>query len=284
MGKRKQKSGMVTGKTSIISMGLLILALFVCAFPFYVMIVGAFKNNTALESAPPDLNPFVHMNLDSFRYVLKETEVILWFKNSLVLAVSVSVITMIVAAMAGYSFAKFKSRILSLLFGVVLATMALPQTMLLVPNFLVAKTLHLNNTMIGTILTSVAPPFGIFLCRQFMKDIPDELLEAAELDGCGEFYKFIRIVIPLSLPAFGALFIFTFLGVWNDFLWQSIMLNSQSLTTLAIGIQKVTVSSMLARYSYQFALSFISTIPIFIVFFSCQKLFIKGISSGAVKG
>ena len=275
MKKRKRM-----GIPSIIFMGILF---FLFLSPFYVMLVGAFKNQMALTLIPPDLNPFQNMILGTLIYVFTKSDILRWLVNSFLVSLGVAACTILVGAMAGYAFAKKRFRGRNVLFAVVIATMILPRQMLLIPNYLVALNLNLANTMLGVILTTVATPFGVFLCRQFMSSIPSELTEAAEIDGCNEFSKFFKIIIPLSVPVLGALAIFSFLGAWNDYLWQLIMISDKDLLTVPIGVAKFAQQSY-QNTGRQLMASAISTIPMMIIFFSCQKFFIKGITVGAVKG
>ena len=215
---------------------LLTLLVLIFMFPFYVMLVGAFKNQIALTMVPPDLNPFMRTTANNLKYVLDKSGIFQWLLNSTVMSLGVALLTAFVSGTAGYSFAKKRFRGHNVLFAVVIATMLLPRQMLLIPNYLVAMNLGLTNRMIGLILTSVSPAFGIFLCRQFMEGLPTELIEAADMDGCGEIRKFVSIVVPLSAPAMGALAIFSFFSTWNDYLWQLIMISSRPLQTVPIGI------------------------------------------------
>ena len=268
-----------------VSVLILVLVLILFTVPFYIMLTGSLKNNSALELKPPDFNIFKNVSLRSYVEAFSTRPIWRWISNSVIAAVSVGVINVFVAAMAGYIFARRRTPVLKALFAVVIATMILPQTMLLIPNYLVATKLNLRDSMIGLVLTSVNPAYGVFLCRQYMISLPNELFEAAELDGCSELAKFFRIAVPLSWPAFGSLFIFTFLGIWNDFLWQSIMMTSKDNMTLAMGIQSLLTSgSDIRKYSLQFAVSTFSMLPVFLLFFSCQKAFIKGITAGSIKG
>jgi multiple sugar transport system permease protein len=162
--------------------------------------------------------------------------------------------------------------------------MILPRQLLLIPQYLVAQNLALTQKFIGVILTSVAPAFGIFLCRQFMQSIPTELIESAEIDGYGEIGKFVNIILPLSVPAVGALSIFTFLGVWNDFLWQFIMLSNKR-QTVPVGISIFSqVQARYANYGYQLAGALAAIIPVIVIFLFFQRFFIKGITMGSIKG
>ncbi len=266
-----------------ISFVLLCLLMAVFLFPYYVMLVGAFKNQMALQLVPPDLNPVQNLTEANWKYVWEKTEILRWLLNSLIVSAGVAAVTVFIGATAGYSFAKKRFRGSVILFSVVIATMLLPRQMLLIPNYLVAMKLHLTNTRIGLILTTVSPAFGVFLCRQFMSSIPAELLEAAEIDGCGELRRFTRIVLPMALPALGALGIFSFFSAWNDYLWQLIMISDKELRTTPIGIALFS-QGQVTNTGYQMMAALIATLPMLIIFLSCQKFFIKGITVGGVKG
>ena len=262
---------------------LLTILVLIFLFPFYVMLVGAFKNQMALTMVPPDLNPFIRTTANNLKYVLDKSGIFQWLLNSTVMSLGVALLTAFVSGTAGYSFAKKRFRGHNVLFAVVIATMLLPRQMLLIPNYLVAMNLGLTNKMIGLILTSVSPAFGIFLCRQFMEGLPTELIEAADMDGCGEIRKFISIVVPLSAPAMGALAIFAFFSTWNDYLWQLIMIGSRPLQTVPIGIATFS-QGQISNVGRQLMAAAIATLPMLIVFLLCQKAFVRGITLGGVKG
>ena len=266
-----------------VSFTLLILLILVFLFPYYVMITGAFKSQMALQLIPPDLNPFRNLTGKNAAYVWQKTEILLWIANSTAVSLGTAIITVFIGATAGYAFAKKRFRGQELIFALVIATMLLPRQMLLIPNYLVAMKLHLTNSRIGLILTTVSPAFGVFLCRQFMGSIPIELLEAAEIDGCGEIRRFIGIVLPMALPALGALGIFSFFSAWNDYLWQLIMIADKGLRTTPIGIALFS-QGQITNTGYQLMAAMIATLPMLIIFLSCQKFFVKGITIGGVKG
>ena len=159
----------------------------------------------------------------------------------------------------------------------------MPKQVLLIPNYLVANELGLVNKMIGVILTSIAPAFGVFLSRQFYTSLPSELFEAAELDGCGEVRKFFSIALPLSSSAVGTIGIFSFFGCFNDYLWQLVMISDKKLKTLPIGIS-MYAQSMPGNKAAQLAVALFATVPVIIIFLIFQKFFIKGATEGSVKG
>ena len=251
--------------------------------PFYIMLVGAFKPNVNLIKIPVDLVPFKDFTLANFNMVFEKSELLLWLRNSFLISISVSVLTAFIAVTAGYAFAKIEFPGKRFFFILVMATMMMPKQMLLIPNYLVAYNLHLQDTIHGVILTSIAPAFGVFLSRQFISSLPTALFDAAEIDGCSEPGKFFWIALPLSFPAVGTISIFAFFNVFNDYLWQIIMISSKGLKTLPIGLvffaQKVK-----NNISAQLALSLLATVPLIIIFLLFQNFFVRGVTAGAVKG
>jgi multiple sugar transport system permease protein len=256
----------------------------ITGFPFYLMFVGAFKPSSALTSIPPDINPFINLVTKNFTHVVLETDVFVWMGNSFIVSGFVALLTMLIAATAGYVLARINFPFNNLIFVLVIITMIMPRQILLIPNFLVALNLGLVNSLFGVIVTTVAPAFGIFLCRQFMLNIPKEMSEAAEIDGCYELRTFFHIIVPMSLPALGAIGIFAFFAAFNDYLWQLVMISNKSLQTVPIGIAMFAQKSVNRNLGYQLMTALIVTVPLLALFIACQKFFIKGITLGGVKG
>ena len=269
-------------KKSVVTSVLLFLGNVFMLLPLYLMFVGSLKTNKAMMGIPPDFNLFGELTLDNFRYVFERSDILQWLLNSFIISGGTALLTVLVASMAGYSFAKIRFRGKNLLFSIVIATMIMPRQILVIPNFLVADSLNLTNKIIGVILTSVMPAFGIFLCRQFMQTIPSSLMDAAEIDGCTEFRKFWNIIVPLSLPAMASVGVLSFFTTFNDYLWQLVMLSDPSLQTLPNGIALFS-QKMVANNGAKFAAATIATVRLVILFLCCQKFFIKGITMGGVK-
>lgn len=270
-------------KISIVNLILLILVLLIVTFPFYVMLVGAFKLPIELTKMPVNLVPFTKFTLKNMQKVLKESEVFLWLRNSFIISAAVAASTIFIGISAGYAFAKIPFRGKIFFFSLVMATMMMPKQTLMIPNYLVARTLHLENSMIGVILTSIAPAFGVFLSRQQISSMPKELFDAAEIDGCGEIAKFFRIVLPLSLPTVGTIGILSFFATFNDYVWQSIMISDKNLRTLPVGLSYFTQLQS-SNKGAQLAMALVATIPLGLLFLLCQKFFIKDATAGALKG
>lgn len=283
MNKNKGERRLERKKISIPSTILLVLIMLITMFPFYIMIVGTFKPAISLVTFPIDLNPFENLTLKNLNKVLQKSDVFLWLKNSFIISLSVAILTCFVAVTAGYAFARIDFKGKKVFFMLVMATLMMPKQVLLIPNYLVANSLGLVDKMIGVILTSIAPAAGVFLCRQFIVSMPKELFEAAEIDGCGELKKFIRVALPLSMPAIGTTAIFAFFGTFNDYLWQLVMISKKTLKTLPIGVT-LFAQTQQGNKAVQLAVAFVATIPLVVLFLLLQKFFIKGSTEGAVKG
>ena len=269
------------------SFSLVLLVLFMAAslLPLYIMISGSLKPSMSFFLVPMDFNPFTNLSLNNFRIVLKKVDMFRAFGNSLFITGMIVAITLLVSAMGGYVFAKKKFAGKRFWFVVLLITMMLPRQLLMVPNFIIANSMNLADKPFGVILTSVNAAYGIFLCKQFMSSLMDEMIEASVIDGCGEVRIFTRIVAPLSKPVFGALAIFTFINCWNDFIWQNIMLTSKAHRTIPLALSYlIGLQDGTSTIGPQMAGATMSMIPILIFFLCFQRYFIKGISMGAVKG
>ena len=170
-----------------------VLAMIWCLIPLYVMLVGALKPSVALSLIPADLNPFTNLRLTNFADVMESSRIGRAFLNSLIISVSTCVLTVAVGMMGGYAFAKRKFFGKKALFMLLMVTMMLPNQVMMIPRYMVAKNLELTNELYGVILTTINAAYAIFLCRQFILSIPDELLGAARIDGCSEFQGFFHI-------------------------------------------------------------------------------------------
>ncbi|MFN8522263.1 MAG: carbohydrate ABC transporter permease [Chloroflexota bacterium] len=203
--------------------------------------------------------------------------------NSVVIAVAATVIGVTLNSLAGFAFAKYQFRGRELLFYLVLATMMVPFQITMIPIYVTIASLGLINNYWGVILPGAASAFGIFLIRQFMQSIPDELLDAARIDGASELGIFVRIVLPLSGPALAVLAIFTFLARWNDYLLPLLVLNRQFMFTLPIGITNF-IGEYRAEWSLVMAVALISVIPPVLLFLFFQRYFVSGIAMTGMKG
>lgn len=276
---------MPTHRRFSLSLVFLLLLMAVSLLPFYIMVSGSLKPSMSFFMVPMDFNPFINLGLSNYRAVLKKVDMFRSFGNSLFITGTTVMITVVISAMSGYVFAKKKFAGKRFWFVVLLVTMMLPRQLLMVPNFMIAHSLNLTDKAFGVILTTVHASYGIFLCKQYMSTLMDEMIEASVIDGCGEVRIFTEIIVPLSTPVFGALAIFTFISCWNDFIWQNIMLTSKANRTIPLALSYlIGLQDGVSTIGPQMAGATMSMIPILIFFLFFQKYFIKGISMGAVKG
>lgn len=222
---------------------------------------------------PPSLIP-ENPIWDNFRDLFQSFDFLLYLKNTLIVVVC-SFGGMLLNAMAGFGFAKYKFKGRETLFYLVLATMMIPGQVIMIPVYLIMNGLGLTNTMPGIVLPGLVGAYGIFLFRQFISNISDELLAAARIDGASEWYIFTRIILPVSKPILAVQGITTFIGGWNSFLWPLIMANEEKLYTLSVGLQLLK-GQYTTNYALQMAGSSFMVVPIVIVFIFLQKYILQG--------
>lgn len=250
------------------------------SIPFLWMISSAFKPESEVLQLTPTLIP-ENPTLENFIKLFTELNFLVYLKNTLII-VFFSFIGLLFNAMAGYGFAKFHFKGRDKIFYVVLSTMMIPGQVTMIPVYLLLNEMGLTNTMTGIILPGLAVAFSIFLFRQFMTTIPTDLIEAARLDGAGEFYIFFRLIIPIAKPIFAVQGILTFIAAWNSFLWPLIIANDESLYTLSVGL-----SLLQGQYANNFALQMAGAafmvIPIMIIFSFFQKYIVEGFTMSGIK-
>ena len=261
------------------------LILILALVPFIIMIIGSIKPNMTFSIVPIDMSPFSNTTLKNYESVLETVNITQAFRNSLFILIFVVVAEVVLAIMAGYIFAIKEFPCKKLLFGLVIVTMMLPKQLLLVPNFMVAKKLHLINTLAGVALTTINASYGIFLTRQYVLTIPKEFYEAAKIDGCGELSIFLKIILPFLKPVMAAIAIYSMFNVWNDYLWQNVMLSSETNQTVPLMLAYLSnkISNGFPVVGLQMAGSVIAIAPVLTFFIVFQKWFIEGITVGGVK-
>ena len=250
--------------------------------PLLQMITTSFKTSGEALRVPPTLLP-EHASLDAYRTVLTQAPFGLWFRNSVLVAVSVTALILFTSSLAGYIFAKFKFPGRDLLFTLLLGTLMVPFPVILIPIYLIVNNLHLLNTLFALIVPSTVSAFGIFLMRQFIAAIPDDLIDAARLDGASEFGIYWRLIRPQLGPAMGALGIFTFLASWNDYLWPLIAINDQDKMTLPLALAFFN-SSHATRYDLVMAAAVLIVLPVIAAFLFFQRQFINALVLSGMKG
>lgn len=242
-------------------------------FPFVWMVSSSLKlpaDIYTLNLIPPK------PTLDNYRTVLEETKYLRWFANSLVIALITTASVAFFASIAGYALAKFQFPGRSVIFILILSTLMVPTEMLVIPWYMMSIRLHWTDTYQGIMFPGVISAFGVFLMRQFFSGVPNDLIDAARLDGFSEFRIFWKIAIPQVKPAIAALCIFTFLGNWNAYIWPLIVTRSEEMRTLPVGIAFFSSESGSAFHLIM-ASAALATIPVLVVFLIFQRQIIKGI-------
>ncbi len=265
----------------VVALIVLIVLAFLFIFPLYWIVTGSFKDAIAINSATPEWFPS-EPTMDNF-VRLFDKPALRWLANTVIMAVAAMVLTCITAAMAGYVLAKKRFFGQKILFSLFVCAMALPKQVILIPLLKEMSFLGLHDSLWAVILPTVGWPFGVFLMKQFSEGIPTELLEAVRIDGAGEIKTFTQIVLPIIKPGIGALAIFTFINSWNDYFLQLIMLNSQEVLTISLGIAKLQ-TEMSNDFGLIMAGAALGSVPIIVIFLMFQKYFTQGITMGAVKG
>lgn len=203
--------------------------------------------------------------------------------NTAKLSVIVTLLQLLTSSFAAYAFSKLRFKGRNALFLGYIATIAIPWQAYMVPQFIMMRSMGLNNTHLAIIFLQAFSAFGVFLMRQFYQGIPDELCEAARIDGLNEYGIWAKIMLPLSKPALSTLTIFTFVNTWNDFLGPMIYLTKTELKTIQIGL-RMFITQYSAEYGLIMAASVISIIPVLIVFLALQKYFVQGVAASGIKG
>lgn len=272
-------------KKNIIKISLYIFVIcssLVMLLPFIWMLSASLKTEAQVFEYPIKWIPLLPQ-WQNYIIIWQKIDFLTFYINSIKLAVIITALQIITCSLAAYAFAKIDFPERNTMFLGYIATLMVPFQVVMIPQFIIIKNLNLTNTHLALILLQAFSPFGVFLLRQFYMGIPNELSEAARIDGLNEFGIYLRVVLPLSKPALASLGIFTFVQVWNDFLGPLIYLNSDNLKTIQLGI-RMFISWYSADYSLIMAAAICSLLPIFIIFLFAQKFFVEGIAMSGLKG
>lgn len=273
--KRRPPSGWAVLRTALlIGSGLMAVA------PILWIGVGSFKTLPELIGHPLSLPS--SLSFANYTSGFSQFDFLVYLRNSLIVTVSATLLTVALSATAGYALAKYNFRGRNFLFIVVLATIMIPVQVILVPIFQVVVDLHLVNSLWGLIIPPAATPTGVFLMRQYFLSIPDELIEAARIDGSGEFRTFVRIILPNAKPALTVLAIISVGWRWNDFIWPLIVAQSPGVYTLPVSIGLLS-SEQAVPYNTILAMVFTSMIPVLIMFAFLQRHIVRGIAMSGLK-
>lgn len=274
-GRRTPTTGLVVRYTVLTATALVIL------IPLVWTVLSSFKTELELAARPPHPLP-AQFNLDIYAGALHSFEFGTYLTNSTIVTVSATILTLVINTMCAYGLAKYNFRGRNLLFLLVLATIMVPLQVILISVYQVAAQLGLVNTLLGMIIPPAATPTGVFLLRQYMLSIPDELIEAARIDGAGEFRTFLRVVVPLCGAPIAVVTIFSIMWRWNDFLWPLIIAQDQSKYTLPVALAQFN-SQLIVPFNYILAMSVVSMLPVIIMFLFLQRYIVLGIANSGLK-
>ena len=269
--------------TDILIYSLLISVSVFMILPFIWMVSTSLKPADEIFAIPPIIiSP--NSSLKAYVYLQEQYNILSIVKNTFVIAFSATILRLFFCALGGYGFAKFKFPGQGALFAFLLATMVIPGAVTLVPVYIIMRDLHWIDTFWPLIIPGAANAFGIFFMRQYIMSVSNELMDAARIDGAGEFTIFWRIILPIIAPGLTSLGLIFFMGSWNDFLGPLIYLKSPEHFTLPLIIRSLVGPVGRTVYDVQMATSVISLIPLLIIFLIFQRRIVEGITAGAIKG
>ena len=276
----KEKSGVTGGKIAVYTV--LILLSILTIIPFAWMLSASLKLNKDVFTWPMEWIP---SNPQWANYINIWTKIPLlkYISNTAILTVVVTLLQLLTSSFAAYAFAKLRFKGRNLLFLGYIATIAMPWQVYMVPQFMMMSGMGLNDKLLAMVCLQAFSAFGVFLMKQFYDGIPDELCEAARIDGLSEYGIWRRIMLPLSKPSLATLTIFTFVNTWNDFLGPLLYLHTDTKKTLQLGL-RMFIGQYSSEYGLIMAASVIALIPVLIVFLSLQKYFVQGVASTGLKG
>jgi multiple sugar transport system permease protein len=252
------------------------------ALPFVWMVLSSFK--TLQEFYSFDFLPKT-WSLEAYKQVLTQTQYLRWYENSLLVGVVVTLSELFFASLVGYTLAKFTFRGNRAIFLLILSTMMIPTELLVIPWYVMSSQLGWTDTYWGIMFPGMIEAFGVFLMRQFMLGVPNDLLDAARIDGMSEFGVFFKVALPQVKPALAALGILSFLGNWNAYLWPVIAISTESMRTLPVGMSLFsTADAGGLQWNLIMAMSTLAVIPIVIVYFIFQRRIAEGIALTGLKG
>ncbi|MGV9293581.1 MULTISPECIES: carbohydrate ABC transporter permease [Amycolatopsis] len=254
----------------------------VFAAPLVWLLLSSVMSNAEINRFPPSLWPS-GIDFSGYRYVLENALFLRWFSNSLIVSVVTVAANLVFGSLGGYAFARMRFRGSKAMLGLMMATMAVPFQLTMIPTFLVMKKLGLIDSLGALIVPSLVTPFAVFLLRQFFLSLPRELEEAAWIDGCSRLRVLVRIVLPLSRPALSTVAVLTFLSTWNDLTWPLIAINHDTQYTLQLGLTTFQGQHH-TNWAAVMAGNVITVLPVLLAFLGAQKTFIQSITSSGLKG
>jgi multiple sugar transport system permease protein len=256
--------------------------LFLVIVPFLWMLVSSFKPEREVRAVPPTWWPET-LTLDNYDKLFTQLDFPTYFVNSVIVALAVTIGNLVFCSMLGYALAKLQFPGKRALFAIVLGTLMVPGVVTFVPLFVLTTKMGLSNSLLGMILPFVAGPFGVFLMRQYIMALPDELIQAARIDGAGELRIFASVIMPLCGPALATLGILTFLGSWNNFLWPLVVAQTEDKYTLPVALALYAVGQNATQYGLLLAGSVVVVLPVLVIFLFLQRHIMQGIAMTGIK-
>lgn len=258
-----------------------VLVMLLFLLPLVWLVLSSFKTPAGIFSYPPKLVP-TPPSFDNYGNALRNGDFAAYFLNTVIVTATSTAISLATAMMAGFALAKYRFPGATVVFIVIMAVVMIPIQVILVPIFITLKNFGLINTLWGIIIPPAATPTGVFLMRQYFSTLPDELLEAARIDGAGDWRTLTSVVIPLSIPAVTAVTIFVLVWRWNDFLWPFLVINSQKLWTIQLAL-----ANYVGQYSIDWpsllSMTVLALLPTLVIFVSLQRYFLQGLLAGGIK-
>ncbi|WP_084469498.1 carbohydrate ABC transporter permease [Jiangella gansuensis] len=261
----------------VLAVGVLVMAL-----PFVWMLLSSVKPEAEVRSVPPTWLPET-FTLENYRELFDRLRFPTYFFNSTLVAVVVTAGNLVFGSMLGYALAKLDFRGKRVVFGLVLGTLMVPGMVTFVPLFVLVSNMGLTNTFPGLFLPYLVGPFGVFLMRQYFLGLPDELIQAARVDGAGELRIFWSVMLPLTGPALATLGILTFLTSWNNFLWPLVVAQTEDMYTLPVALALYSVGQNATQYGLLLAGAVVVVVPVIALFLAVQRYFVQGIAMTGIK-
>lgn len=264
-------------RTIVIALGGLVFL-----FPFVWMVSTSFTSTRELFTLPPSIIPDP-IDTSAYERLFGEVPILRWIGNSMFVSLSVTFLQVLSSAMAAYAFTRFRFKGRDTIFVLFLATLMVPFQVMIVPLFIELRYMGLLDSYAGLIIPEIAMPFGVFLLRQAFLSLPREVEEAAFVDGAGHIRVFFSLVLPLSKPILATVAVFAFMGSWNNFLWPLIVISSQELMTLPLGLSSLS-NRFVTDWNLLLAGATISVLPIVAVFLFAQRYILQGVAMSGLKG
>ena len=260
---------------------LLVLLSAIALFPILWIALSSFKPGSELFRYPPTLLP-EHFTLDNYIQAFEKANFALYFRNSAIVTVASTLLTVIINTMAGYVFAKYRFRGDKAIFLFFICTLMLPLEVLMIPIFQMVKNMGMYNNFWGLIIPPAATPMGVFMVRQYFYSVPNELMEAARIDGASETHIFIRLMLPIAKPVMSVLAIFSFMWRWNDYMWPLLVIRDPKLYTVQLALANFN-GEYSVDWNSLLAMSVVTMIPVLVIFLIFQKQFIRGMVTSGMK-